>query len=116
LGLCYTGSMLETMNSHERLKLMRFVCSFAWADLEISDAERAFVHKLVGRLDLTRHEQAQVAGWMTMPPRAEELDPYDIPTQHRTVFLSTVRAMMASDGQVTEGEVETYKILEQLVQ
>jgi uncharacterized tellurite resistance protein B-like protein len=108
--------MLEEMDTNERLKLMRFVCSFAWADLEISDAERAFVHRLVGRLSLSRHEKAQVAGWMTMPPRAEEVDPYDIPEQHRQVFLAMARAMMASDGHVTEGEVETYKILEQLVQ
>ena len=66
--------MLDALNREDRLQLMRFVCSFAWADLEIADAERDFIVKLVVRLGLDDEEQEQVANWLEVPPRADDLD------------------------------------------
>ena len=43
--------MLDALDREDRLQLMRFVCSFAWADLEVSDGEREFIVKLVDRLE-----------------------------------------------------------------
>ena len=43
---------LSALPHEDRLHLLRFVCSFAWADLEIADSEREFVTALVDRLDL----------------------------------------------------------------
>ena len=52
--------MLADLNAAERLRLMQFVCSFAWADLEVRDEERAFIRGLIRRLALDAEEQAQV--------------------------------------------------------
>ena len=44
--------MLEELDRDERMRLMRFVCSFAWADLEVQSEEKSFVSKMIRRLDL----------------------------------------------------------------
>ena len=36
---------------------MRFVCSFAWADLEVSQQEKDYVRRLVQRLNMPEEEQ-----------------------------------------------------------
>ena len=38
---------LSQLDLEERLRLMKFVCSFAWADLEIQDEERTMVGKMI---------------------------------------------------------------------
>jgi uncharacterized tellurite resistance protein B-like protein len=51
--------MLDQLDREDRLRLMRFVCSFAWADLEVQPEERAFVRRLIARLDLAE-DRAQI--------------------------------------------------------
>jgi uncharacterized membrane protein YebE (DUF533 family) len=94
---------------------MRFVCSFAWADLEIADAERDFIVKMVVRLGLDEEEQEQVAQWLEVPPRADDLDPADVPKEHRQLFLDAAKAMILSDGNVEDVEAENLIILDQLL-
>ena len=48
--------MLSDLSSQDRLRLMKFVCSFAWADLEIRPEERVFVAQMVRRLELEEPE------------------------------------------------------------
>jgi tellurite resistance protein len=107
--------MPKSLDRDDRLRLMRFVCSFAWADLEIRDEEREFVAKLVKSLELDPGEEAQVARWLEVPPRAEELDPADIPRHHRELVLRAARAMVVSDGEVDEREAENLSLLESLL-
>ena len=107
--------MLDALNKEDRLQLMRFVCSFAWADLEIAEAEREFVAKMVVRLNLDDEEQDQVAKWLEVPPPADDLDPADIPAEHRQLFLDAARAMILSDGNVEKVEAENLVILDQLL-
>ena len=107
--------MLDALNKEDRLQLMRFVCSFAWADLEIADAEREFIVKMVVRLELDDEEQEQVAKWLEVPPRADDLDPADIPTEHRQLFLDAAKAMILSDGNVEDVEAENLIIFDQLL-
>jgi uncharacterized membrane protein YebE (DUF533 family) len=107
--------MLDALNREDRLQLMRFVCSFAWADLEVSDQEREFIVKMVIRLGLNEEEQDQVAQWLEVPPRADELDPADIPREHRKLFLDAAKAMILSDGTVEDAEAENLIILDQLL-
>ena len=107
--------MLDALNREDRLQLMRFVCSFAWADLEISDEEREFIVKMVVRLELDVEEQEQVAQWLEVPPRADDLDPADIPREHRQLFLDAAKAMIMSDGNVEDVEAENLIILDQLL-
>ena len=107
--------MLDALNKEDRLQLMRFVCSFAWADLEIADAERDFIVKMVVRLGLDEEEQEQVAQWLEVPPRADDLDPADVPKEHRQLFLDAAKAMILSDGSVEDVEAENLIILDQLL-
>lgn len=107
--------MLDALNKEDRLQLMRFVCSFAWADLEITEREREFILKLVIRLGLEEEEQEQVAEWLEVPPRADDLDPADVPTEHRQLFLDAAKAMILSDGTIEDVEAENLIILDQLL-
>jgi hypothetical protein len=107
--------MLDRLDREDRLRLMKFVCSFAWADLEVQDAEKTFVRKMMKKLELTAEERALVEEWLVVPPRAEELDPTDIPRAHRQLVLDTARAMIVADGRIDQEEAENLVLLEQLL-
>jgi tellurite resistance protein len=106
--------MLDKLSRDERLQLMRFVCSFAWADLEIKPKERKFVRDLVTRLGLDPDEKKLVQSWLAVPPEADALDPMQIPRAHREIFLDAARAMISADGEIHPEEQETLQLLEQL--
>ena len=108
--------MLDQLDREDRLRLMKFVCSFAWADLEVQDAEREFVARLVRELELDAEETEQVEAWLEVPPAAEELDPSDIPRAHRQLFLDTARAMIVADGKIDRDEAETLILLDALLE
>jgi uncharacterized tellurite resistance protein B-like protein len=105
---------LARLDPTERLRLLRFVTSFAWADLTVTAGERAYVHRLVSRLHLTPEEAVKVEGWLRSPPSEDEVDPTTIPHQHRQLFLDAVREMMEADGETSPEERETFSLLEQL--
>jgi hypothetical protein len=105
---------LDTLSHGERLQLLRFVTSFAWADLEVSPAERAFIHRLVSLLHLDAKEARQVQGWMKVPPPPDDIDPTTVPHEHRQLFIDVVREMLHADGDVSEEERENLALLEQL--
>ncbi len=94
---------------------MKFVCSFAWADLEVSPAEQQLVQAMIERLDLKGDERALVEGWLEVPPEADEVDPAQIPREHRQLFLDAAKIMILSDGTIDEGEAENLALLEQLL-
>lgn len=106
---------LQDLSKQERLRLMGFVCSFAWADLEIQDGERNFVRNLVKQLGMDDDEVAQVERWLAVPPRAEDVDPNDIPFEHRQVFLNAALQMVGADGNIDPDEMENLSLLEQLL-
>ncbi len=106
---------LNELPKDDRMKLMGFVCSFAWADLEIQDGEREMVRKLVSQLELEEDEAAQVERWLEVPPRAEDVDPNDIPLEHRQIFLNVALQMVGADGNVDPDEMENLSLLEQLL-
>lgn len=106
---------MKSLSKGDRLKLMKFVCSFAWADLRIADEERALVQKLIRKLKLDKDEKKQVEEWLEVPPPPEELDPGQIPDEHRGVFLRTMRQMIEVDGDIAPEELENFELLEQLL-
>lgn len=107
--------MPSRLSREERMRLMRFVCSFAWADLEVRDAERKFIGKLIDRLGLEADEVAQVQQWLEVPPPAEEVDPTRIPQAHRALFRDAARALVTADGEVDEREAESLALLDMLM-
>ncbi len=107
--------MLQSLDRAERLQLMKFVCSFAWADLEIRPEERQFVQRLIERLDLDDAEAGQVESWLKVPPRPESVDPTAIPSEHRKLFLDAIEGVIASDGELAELERENLDLLKMLL-
>jgi uncharacterized membrane protein YebE (DUF533 family) len=107
--------MLSSMDRDARLQLVKFVCSFAWADLEVNEAERKFVHDLIERLELDSDERIAVEGWLSSPPDPDEIDPQEIPVEHREIFLQTTLALIGVDGELAPEETENYNLLSQLV-
>ena len=99
----------------ERIRLLQFVCSFAWADLEVHPRERDFVLRLVQRLELAPDEAKQVETWLQLPPPIEEVDPMEIPAAHRKLFLAAIDGVIASDGAIAPEERESLRVLEQLL-
>jgi hypothetical protein len=106
---------MKELSHEDRMRLMRFVCSFAWADLEVQPEERDYVGELIKRLHLDEHERKQVLQWLVVPPRAEEVDPQDIPHEHRLLFLEAVRQVVGRDGVVSDAEAENFDLLDQLL-
>jgi uncharacterized tellurite resistance protein B-like protein len=107
--------MFEQLTQDDRLQLVRFVCSIAWADLQISEQERQYVHDLIRRLDFDDEEAEYVEVWLSHPPDPEEVDPGDVPLKHREVFLKHVMEVARSDGELAEVEREAYELLSQLL-
>lgn len=105
----------EDLNPSERMTLMRFVCSFAWADLEIQAEERRFVSALIRGLELSVEEKTAVEGWLARPPSEEEVDPDSIPRRHRALFLAAVECVIQVDGQVTPEEAESFDVLQRIL-
>ena len=106
--------MLSELNREERMRLMQFVCSFAWADLEIHPQERVFIEKMIGRLELDDDERAQVQSWLTLPPDPEGIDPTTIPRSHRNDFVQAIEGVIYADGELAPEEEENLLLLKDL--
>ncbi len=107
--------MLADLTRDERLLLLKFVCAFAWTDLEVQKQEREFVRRLVETLELDEDEAGQVDAWLKLPPSPEEIDPEKVPRQHRALFLDYAKQIIESDGRVDTNEAELYDTLEALL-
>jgi tellurite resistance protein len=108
--------MLEKLPKAELLRLMKFVCSFAWSDHEVNEKEKNFVARMVKKLKLDSDDAKKVEGWLKLPPPIEEIDPTEIPKEHRQHFLDAVRALIGSDGEVSLEEREDLELFTQLIE
>ena len=100
----------------ERRNLLRFVCSFAWTDLKVTQQERDLVMRIAGMLRLDDAEARQVAGWLETPPPPEEVDPTQVPQAHRELFLAAAQKMVEADGAVVPAEREALQLFRDLLQ
>lgn len=107
--------MLEQLDRRERLRLVEFVCSFAWADLEIRPEERVFISRLIRRLELGEDENLQVQKWLDRPPQIDGLDPTSIPASHRRIFVEEIEGLIAADGEISDEERDSLEIFKQLL-
>jgi uncharacterized tellurite resistance protein B-like protein len=106
---------MHGLDARQRLQLIKFVCSFAWADLEVRPEERSFVARLVERLELDASERLQVSGWLERPPLPDSVDPMTIPPAHRQSFLEAIEGVVAADGEVSIEERESLAVLQDLL-
>ena len=103
------------LDAAARMNLMKFVCSFAWTDLRVTQSERDLVMRIVGRLGLDNDEAAQVARWLQVPPPAEEIDPSQVPKEHRQMFLNAVELTAQADGQIAPAERDQLEVFRELL-
>ena len=108
--------MLDALDRQERLQLMKFICSFAWADLRVNAGDTNFINAMAERLDLDEAERRQVKAWLEVPPRAEDVDPEDIPHEKRQIFIDAAKALILADGKVDPTEVETLTLFQNILQ
>ena len=106
---------MQRLTKKERLQLLRFVCSFAWADFKIQPDEKEFVIKLMRKLDMPADEAAQVEEWLKLPPVADQVEPTQISRKHREFFLENVRGVIMADGVLAPEEKENLRLFEELV-
>ena len=104
--------MFEKLSRDERMLLLRFVCAFAWTDLEIRDGERKFVQRLMERMQLSSDDRAEVEGYLHVAPSPEETNPKLVPPEHRRIFLDSVRALIYADGEVDAEERQRFEKLQ----
>ena len=103
---------MATLDRPTRLKLLRFVCAMAWADLEVVEAEREALRELLRRLELDDAEtRAQVQRWLALPPPADEVDPLTIPLEQRELFVRECQRMVEADGVVVDAERDAMELL-----
>src|SRR5258706_16213759 len=106
---------LDQLSTDDRMRLMKFVCSFAWADMHVHEKERAFVARMVKKLKLDKQEAKQVEEWLELPPRPEEGDPTEVPKKHRELFLQATRQLIVADGEIHPEEEISFELLEELL-
>jgi len=99
----------------EKMNLLRFVCSFAWSDLRVSQQERDLVMRIVGYLHLKDPEVDQVAQWLRVPPSGEEVDPTSVPRAHREMFLRAAEKVVEADGRVVPAEKDALLLFRDLI-
>jgi uncharacterized tellurite resistance protein B-like protein len=103
--------MFEQLSRPDRLLLLRFVCAFAWTDLEIRDGERKFVERLMSRMQLSNEDRAEVESYLHVAPSPESTNPKLVPREHRRVFIDSVRALIYADGEVDVEERQRFEKL-----
>jgi uncharacterized tellurite resistance protein B-like protein len=96
--------MFEELSRDDRMLLLRFVCAFAWTDLEIRDGERKFVQRLIDRMQLSSDERAEVLGYLHVAPSPEATNPKLVPREHRRMFIEAIRGLIYADGEVDAEE------------
>lgn len=106
---------LGSLSSKDRLQLLRFVCSFVWADLDVGSSEKTFVLSLTQRLNLPDAEIEQVKAWLETPPSIEDVDPSLIPPEHRRLFLEAIEQAITSDGAINPPESKSFALFRQLL-
>ena len=107
--------MLEELNDQDRTRLLQFVCSFAWADLEVSPEERKFVAELMERLRIEPEDKRRVRQWLQVPPSPDDVDPTAIPLEQRQLFYDAALGMIEADGRITPEERESFALFEALL-
>lgn len=103
------------LHSTERMNLLKFVCSFVWTDLNVAQAERDLVMRIVGHLHLNEAETQQVKQWLKVPPTSDEVDPAAVPVKHRQLFLQAAELAVKADGRVVPAERDMLAIFRTLL-
>ena len=106
---------LTGLTRQERLQLLKFVSAAIWADLEVSPSERTYLLSLALRLHPSKEDAERVQVWLEKPPLPEEVDPFQVAPRHRRLFLEAMEQAMAADHVIDSPEMESLRVLRQLL-
>jgi uncharacterized tellurite resistance protein B-like protein len=96
---------VDDLTEAERIDLMRFLCSFAWADGEVQPKERAVLDRVLAGLQLSDEGHAQVRAWLSAPPDMEGFDFGAIAPDKRSLFTDHAFEVAAADGGLAAEEL-----------
>ena len=65
---------VDVLTETERIDLMRFLCSFAWADGEVQAQERVVLERVLDGLNLSREALAKATAWLSEAPNMQGRD------------------------------------------
>ena len=106
-------SKLTQLDPQTRKTLLKVACFAAWSDLSVAPEERREILSLAARMAVDEAELAEVVGWLKGPP--EEVDPYDLPVEHRQLFLDTLCDVVEADGVIAPEECETVRLIREFI-
>ena len=95
----------EGLTSEERVELMRFLCSFAWADDEVQDEERVVLMKVLDNIGLGEDDRTKVLAWLEERPDMTGFDFGSIPQDKRDIFLDLAFSVASAHGGLAKEEL-----------
>lgn len=98
------------LTAAERIELMRFLCSFAWADGEVQPQEREVLERVLGGLRLDAEARAKATTWLFTPPDMAGFDFGAIDPDKRQLFIDQAFAIAAAHGGVAPEELRHLKM------
>ncbi len=104
------------LDRSQKLRLLEFVCSFAWTDLKVQQQERDLIMRAVGRMGLGNDDVKKVEAWLKFPPPADEVDPTTIPPSHRQAFFDALVAIARADGRMVPAERDQLELFRELLE
>lgn len=100
----------DDLTETERVELMRFLCSFAWADGEVQPEEKTVLERVLGGLGLGAEARAEVEPWLATAPDVEGRELKAIDEQKRAAFIDRAYEVAAADGEIAAEELKHLKM------
>jgi len=104
---------IKAMNLTTKRRLLQLACVAAWSDMSLQDVERDAVLKMAHEVGLEGDDLELVKLWLREGP--PDFDPYDVPHEHRQIFLEAFTRVIEADGRVNPEESESVRLIRELV-
>lgn len=105
----------RSLSESDAWLILRFLAAFAWADLEVTAAERAYVFAAAQALGIPPDAHEKIADWLDCPPAPEAIDPTRVPRRLRAPLKRLVWGIIICDGRVSAEEEENWALFVQLL-
>ena len=96
--------MLDQLDRQYRLRLMQFLCSFAWADGKVQEQEKLLIRRFAEYLDFDDEAIRNIEAWLKQAPRLEEFDMSEISQVDRVIFVEAIESVILADGRMAAKE------------
>jgi uncharacterized tellurite resistance protein B-like protein len=100
---CWKPMSYQIDRKH-RLRLMQFLCSFAWADGKVRKQEKILVRRFAEFLDFDDEAIRNIEAWLKQAPRLEEFDTSELSRADRVIFVEAIESVILADGKIAAEE------------